>query len=130
MSNLFLDDIRDPKNVAQSWHDGGWIEFPSHYAWDVVRSYKEFVAYIQANGLPTRIAFDHDLSYEDQNKTENFKEKTGMDCAKWLVDYCMDKELVLPEFYVHSFNVVGRMNIANLLTRFQEHQRSQNENRL
>ena len=126
MSNLFLDDIRDPKNVTQSWHNGMWIEFPSHYAWDVVRSYKDFVAYIEQNGLPTRIAFDHDLSYEDQNKTENFKEKTGMDCAKWLVDYCIDKELALPEFYVHSFNVVGRMNIANLLTRFQEHQRSQN----
>ena len=130
MSNLFLDDIRNPVNVTQSWHNGVWIEFPSHYVWDVVRSYKEFVAYIETNGLPTRIAFDHDLSYEDQNKTEGFIEKTGMDCAKWLVDYCIDKDLALPEFYVHSFNVVGRMNIANLLTRFQEHQNSQNENRL
>lgn len=91
----------------------------------MVRSYAQFVAYIQANGLPARIAFDHDLSYEDQNKTEGFKEKTGMDCAKWLVDYCIDKGLDLPEFYVHSFNVVGRMNIANLLTRFREHQESQ-----
>lgn len=34
----------------------------------------------------------------------------------------MDKELPLPAFYVHSFNPVGRMNIANYLTRYREAQ--------
>jgi hypothetical protein len=66
------------------------------------------------------VSLDHDLSYEDQNKTENFNEKTGYDCAKWLVDYCVTNNLPLPDYYVHSFNPVGRMNIINYLVRFQE----------
>ena len=122
MSNLFLDDIRDPHNVKAALHRGVWEKFPELLAWDIVRSYDEFVAYIQKNGLPIRIAFDHDLSYEDQNKTDysTFKEKTGYDCAKWLTEYCMDHDLPLPDFYIHSFNPVGRMNISNHLLRFEE----------
>ncbi len=99
---------------------GQWIEFPSHYTWVVVRSYKEFVETVLRQGMPTRIAFDHDLCYEDQNKTENFKEKTGYDCAKWLADYCIVNTLPLPDYYVHSFNPVGRANILQFLNRFQE----------
>ena len=119
MKNLFLDDIRDPKNVTQALHNGGWIEFPSHYAWDVVRSYNEFVAYIQKNGLPQLVAFDHDLSYEDQNKTENFKEKTGYDCALFVINFCKVNGLEFPDYYVHSFNPIGRMNIINLIESYK-----------
>lgn len=118
--NLFLDDIRDPVHVKQAWHGGRWIEFPSHYTWEIVRSYKAFTEKILSQGLPARIAFDHDLSYEDQNKTENFKERTGLDCAKWLADYCVVNNLPLPDYMVHSFNPVGRKNIIDFLERFQE----------
>jgi hypothetical protein len=51
-----------------------------------------------------------------------FKEKTGMDCAKWLVDYCMDNKKELPDFVVHSMNPAGAENIKQLLTQFKEFQ--------
>lgn len=138
MSNLFLDDVRNPHNVKAALHRGVWEEFPDLMVWEVVRSYDEFVAYILKNGLPKRIAFDHDLSWEHYPKEggpicegdprmdtivipyETFKEKTGYDCAKWLTNYCMVNNLPLPDFYVHSFNPVGRMNISNHLLRFEE----------
>ena len=129
MSNVFIDDIRDPCHVKQAWHKGEWIEFPSHYTWEIVRSYDEFVRFITERGMPAIISFDHDLSFEHYPQGDlkiepidysKFTEKTGYDCAKWLVDYCAEKDLDLPDFYVHSFNPVGRMNIANYLVRYQE----------
>ena len=130
MSKLFIDDIRKPLDVKHAWHKGAWEEFPSLFSWDIVRSYADFTKYILDKGLPTVISFDHDLSFEHYPQDEEsmiaainyakFNEKTGYDCAKWLVDYCMTNNLPLPDFYVHSFNPVGRMNIINFLVRFQE----------
>lgn len=130
---IFLDDIRKPLNITHALHNGQWEEFPSIWVWTIVRSYNAFVKTITDNGLPTVVSFDHDLSWEhypeDDLKMDaqidysQFKEKTGLDCAKWLVEYCDARELPLPEWYVHSFNPIGRMNIANYLTcyeRFKE----------
>jgi hypothetical protein len=50
---------------------------------------------------------------------DNIKEKTGLDCAKWLVDYCIDNQLDLPKYYVHSANPIGRQNIINYLENFR-----------
>jgi hypothetical protein len=52
---------------------------------------------------------------------DNFKEKTGYDCAKWLCNYCIDNGIPLPEYYVHSMNPVGRENIKFYLDSCYEH---------
>ena len=114
MYNLFLDDERLPQRVT-------WVNLPAG-PWSVVRSYKEFCEYITKNGLPYFVTFDHDLSIEDQNKnpaTMQFKEKTGMDCAKWLVEYCIVNNLPFPAYEVHSMNVIGKMNIKSYIESFK-----------
>jgi len=135
VAKLFLDDIRKPFDVKQAWHKGAWEEFPSLFSWTIVRSYDQFVQFILQNGLPSVISFDHDLSWEHYPKSElsltapinyaAFKEKTGLDCAKWLIEYCLVNQFELPDFYVHSFNPVGRANIINLLSRFKEFQNAE-----
>ena len=77
-----------------------------------VKDYDEFVSWIEENGLPDGINFDHDIAHH---------EKTGMDCAKWLVEYCMDNNKKLPKFKSHSANPVGRDNIENLLKNYEKH---------
>jgi hypothetical protein len=103
---LFLDDERMPHAVT-------WVEMPLG-PWEIVRSYDQFVNYITENGIPSFISFDHDLSVEDQGKNPNksqFKEKTGYDCAKWLVEKCMNENRMFPKYQVHSMNPIGAMNI-------------------
>lgn len=118
---LFLDDIRDPI------HAFGYTNFGSFVTkeWDIVRNYDEFVDYIKINGLPFFIAFDHDLDEEHYSNfwDEDSKstEKNGLDCAKFLVHYCMENKLKLPEFYVHSMNPVGKDNIINYLNNYKKH---------
>ena len=89
--NIYLDDVRTPL-PNPSTHDT--------IKWTVVRSYDEFVETITALGMDTigLISLDHDLG--DTAMTEwhrnvyhnytldynNITEKTGMDCAKWLVE--------------------------------------------
>jgi len=105
MKKLFLDDIRVPPDET----------------WDVVRNYKEFIEYITKNRVPDFISFDHDLGiehyaelFQDIKKhilEEGFVEKTGYDCAKWLVE----NNHKIKEFGCHSMNPIGKENILTLL---------------
>ena len=105
---LWLDDIRDP--LTRDWLVFSPIEQPYEVIW--VKSYQEFVEWISNNGLPTAICFDHDLGDIKDS------EKTGMDCALWLLEYCMDNDLTLPLYNIQSANPVGRENINSLLQNF------------
>ena len=106
MRKLFLDDTRQAPDSS----------------WDVVRSYREFVAYIEKHGVPDVISFDHDLHYEHCYPPSGdfaeqtipyhlYKVKTGYHCAKWLID----KGYKLKEWRVHSTNAVGGSNIERIL---------------
>lgn len=122
--NLFLDDIRTPESVSN------YIISPlkSMYRlehWEIVRNYDEFVKWIEENGLPEKISFDHDLAdvhYDPTTWVEGFEylEKTGLDCAKWLVDYCIQNDKVLPSYFIHSQNTVGSSNIKNYLENYKK----------
>lgn len=121
MYKLFLDDVRMPNQVT-------WVPMPAS-PWTIVRNYKQFVDHISKSGLPFFVAFDHDLADEhyrpsmynpDKHYTQyytdgTFKEKTGYDCAKWLCDYCAEKNLDFPEYVVHSMNPIGRENIHSII---------------
>ena len=52
-------------------------------------------------------------------------DKTGYDCAKWLVDYCLDNDILMPHFTVHSANPEGAANILHLLNNLQKQQGQQ-----
>jgi hypothetical protein len=113
---LYLDDVRMPK--ADNW--------------EVVRNYDEFVAHIKLKGLGAYevISLDHDLgegamveyytnvkpNYElDYNR---ITEKTGMDCARFLVAESMNTKIPLPTIYVHSANPIGAANIMGYVNNY------------
>ena len=113
---LFLDDLRMPTDCLSYMQNR-----TPHYKvyndeWVIVRNYSDFIFWIRENGLPDLISFDHDLGEEDEGHP------SGMECAKWLVNYCMDNQVKLPGWLVHSANPCGYENIKGLLTSFQENQ--------
>jgi hypothetical protein len=128
--NLFLDDVRTPESA---YYHTQYEPFLTR-AWVVVRNYDEFVMQIEEYDMPILIAFDHDLSsehychpdqyenYDEWEKLQNFKEKTGKDCANWLVEYCLDNDYDCPDFFVHSMNPVGKKNIESILNQFRKFQ--------
>ena len=101
---LWLDDYRDP--MSNDWLNFSPIGKDIEVVW--VKDYNEFIGWINTNGLPDGICFDHDLG-EGLN---------GYDCAKWLVEYCMEHNLGLPKWNIQSSNPVGRENINCLLNNF------------
>lgn len=111
---LFLDDIRKPLGLI----------FDDGIPWVIVRNYNQFVEYVTKKGLPILVTFDHDLANEHyvSDDVSTYKEKTGMDCAKWLVEYCMKNNVKLPPWRVHSMNPIGKENIISLLKSFERHQ--------
>ena len=58
---------------------------------------------------------------EYKKLAQSFKEKTGMECAKWFVDFCIDNDVKSPDFMVHSKNPAGAENIQSLLDNFKKH---------
>jgi len=125
VKNLFLDDIRVPSTVNTYMPELGKDYFDAE--WVIVRNYGEFVDYLSTNGLPNMVSFDHDLAdvgydYKTYTETFTYQEKTGFDCAKYLVDYCIDNDLLVPNFVVHSQNPVGNENIEGLLQNFKKFQ--------
>jgi hypothetical protein len=121
---LWLDDCRDPFDLSKNWlsnYAPRWINNLDDVVW--VKSYKEFTNWILNNGLPNQIAFDHDLAdryYDNQTQQENviWHEKTGLTCAKWLVEYCIDYKKDLPLWVCQSSNPAGAENINGLLTSY------------
>lgn len=128
---LWLDDLRNP-------FEGKWIEeFAPEYLnsgsiiW--VLNYEEFIEWIRKNGLPKKICFDHDLGEDvaiklvskgvNKKKAREVKKlaKSGYDCAKWLVDYCIDHDLQIPDWSIQSANPVGKENINGLLINAKNH---------
>lgn len=92
-NSLYLDDERTPKT------DRNWV---------IARAFDEALLYVEQNGIPEYISFDHDLG----------EEKTGYDFAKWIVEQDLDGTYCIPAnfaFNVHSANGPGAANIRGLL---------------
>ncbi len=123
MYNLFLDDFRDPEDCFEYMRHIPYIMED----WVIVRNYNEFVKTIQEKGIPTIISFDHDLAdahYGIQLPYDEYTEKTGYHCAKWLIYYCIDNKKELPAtILIHSMNPAGSLNIKSL---FQSYLKSLN----
>jgi hypothetical protein len=114
---LYLDDVRTPINED----------------WLVVRNYNEFVNVVKEHGLENFevISLDHDLGDEsmieyysnvrynytlDYNNIVN--EKTGYDCCKFLVNESIEKNIPLPQIYVHSANPIGSGNMMGYINNY------------
>ena len=101
MYKLFLDDERMPEDVF-------WINIPKG-DYVIVRTAEQFKQYIQEHGLPSHVSFDHDLG-DDPN---------GYDCAKWLVNYCIETDQKFPSYTVHSQNPIGKDNIIGYIDNYK-----------
>jgi len=116
MTRIYLDDLRTPM-------DKDWV---------VVRSYEEFVDKVNELGLENieTISLDHDLGISAMREWynnvydnytldyNNITEKTGYDCAKWLVEQWMDGKPVC-QVYTHSANAIGSANIMGYINNYR-----------
>lgn len=126
---LWLDDERDPLSTHPDYFDcelepgeykPTWVESTvgklnnsTTNSWEVVwvKNYKEFVNYIETHGLPDVVCFDHDLG----------EQKTGMNCAEYLVDVLLECDSIGPIIRCQSFNPSGAARILGLCNNWREH---------
>lgn len=132
---LWLDDQRNPQTYFKKKDNKGEGTFHDNLAFYTelgkkynlsfvwVKNFAEFVSYIEKNGVPQFVSFDHDLS-----KTSKPTDPKGVDCARWLVNYCREKGCQMPMTYVHSANPKWRPVIRQILNEegINEHKKSKN----
>ena len=95
MVKLYIDDLRDPPTDD----------------FVVVRSSDQAIAYIEQNGIPSFISFDHDLGGDD----------TAMVVVNYIIEAVLDQVVDFPDdfsFLVHSANPIGAVNIECKLSNF------------
>ena len=119
-----LDDIRSMDDVRK------YTKLPNvpNEEWTIVRSYSEFVEVINKFELPKFVTYDHDLSdchyghglSGDDIPYDKYTEKTGYDCVKTLVEYCMKMGVKHPPYQVHSMNPVGKNNIISYVESYNK----------
>jgi len=107
IKKLFLDDIRTIEMIYDKSMES---EF------DIVRTYNDFVDYIEKNGLPDFISFDNDLGLGEDGKVA----PDGLAAAKCLV-YESGFDLRNLKFKVHSANPVAAEQIKGLLNNYIKH---------
>jgi hypothetical protein len=127
MKRLFLDDWRIPRDCATyMWQRKVNCTTIFHEDWNIVRSYGQFIKWIETNGIPDLVAFDYDLADVEELKEElsieewfdldNNRVYTGFDCAKFLLNYCKKNNLKFPDYIIHSANPDGTEEIKKLLS--------------
>jgi hypothetical protein len=113
---IYLDDVRTP--IGDDWI--------------IVRNHEQFVSCVRLYGLENIevISLDHDLGdtamieYYNNVKDNytidynNILEKTGYDCCKFLVSLSMEKNIPLPQIFVHSANPVGAHNMMGYINNY------------
>lgn len=118
---IYLDDIRTPLETD----------------WVICRNYEEFVQKVSDTGLENieLISLDHDLGqtaireyFKNTSKNyiidyNNIHEKTGYDCAKWIVNKSMEEDIDLPTITVHSANPVGSANMMGYINNYLKNKR-------
>lgn len=124
---LFLDDYRQPVQAYGYTKNTIYLRD----GWVVVKNYEEFVNFIRKNSMPELISFDHDLAdmhyqvdfvdWHNHSSEELGVEETGLDCAKFLINWCMDHEIKLPPYLVHSMNPAGKENIEIMLKNYEKY---------
>lgn len=96
------------------------IKIPPTKKWTLAKNKDEFVNLVKLGLLITEISFDHDLGEKDDGTLE----ETGMDIAKWFVNFAMDNPQVIIDLdyiIIHSGNPVGANNIARLFINARKH---------
>lgn len=112
-------------------------EVPEGYVWVVLRSYGEFTNYITEyyklfRVMPELFSFDHDLTQEYLEwffmhpgerivEYQDFKTKSGLHCARWLVEVCEKNNISLESTLLasHSHNESGRGIIIEYLNNYK-----------
>ena len=93
---LFLDDLREPRDVYGSGAEKSWV---------VARTYEACVSALKS-GVVKEISLDNDLglSYE------------GLDVAHWILNQVRtDKSFHCPIIRIHTANIVARRRMEGVL---------------
>jgi hypothetical protein len=127
--NLFLDDIRTPKDCMEHIGDPRYINLK----WVIVRSHDEFIQTLVSNNesgeFPGLVSFDHDLHDEHyhpsmhkgvhayENAYKAFEHPTGRRSAEFLVQLCREKHVQMPGCIIHTMNPAGKVRIKSTINK-------------
>lgn len=116
--NIFLDDERNPTYIKKELGN----LFPKD--WIIIRNYNDFKDIIdnKINDIDL-ISFDHDIA-----SFVNGEEFTGKSAVDYLINKCIELGIDLPNWYIHTNNPSGELNIMSSLKTYYKYFKGVNLN--
>lgn len=115
--NIFLDDQFRPFDIFCKTNNKLYQE----QQFVVVKSKDQFVGYIEEQfkkdrSYPSFISFDYHLAPVNMRVTDDrciyYGDETyipdGVECAEWIVEFCRKNNLLIPKYFIHDVNPIGR----------------------
>lgn len=129
---IFLDDTRVPYDVFKNTI----VQiYESNEDWIIVRNLTDFKKVFEQSAAIDLVSFDHDLELSHYKEENQFNIQygqdvfnTGLDAAKWMIEFLKERQQTKPLCLVHSQNDEGKRNIANLLKKNKFSVKSINNN--
>jgi len=112
---LMIDDERNLEQHGKYLRENG---VDTSKPWSIVKSFNEMVEWVKENGVPDVVTFDHDLG--DTSELE----MKGVQCARWMIEFCMKNLVPVPEYNVHSSNGPGSKNIESIFETYKKYFKS------
>lgn len=103
-SVYWVDDTRDPEDYFTP------DELDYYYKVFWLKDFDMFKFYIEHLDMPDIVYLDHDLG----------EGKNGYDCVKFLVEFCDENSLGLPDVKTQSANPVGVKNILSYVESYRK----------
>lgn len=109
---LLLDDNRSYDEICSRNHEIAGIPY------DLVKSFDEFKAYIEKNGIPAYISFDIDLKPSHYKSLYTEYPDDGIACVRWLINKCIADNKPFPKHYFHTMNLFKREVCLEIIDEF------------
>lgn len=113
---LFLSQDKSPQDIN--------LDYLPKSGWKIVRNFEQFELSIREFGAPDFVYLSHNLHNEHGYFTDyrialssgkidysKYKNKTGLECVKYLINYCKDNNIKFPRYEIDQDNLVGYDNI-------------------
>ena len=120
---LILDQYKSAKDIN--------LDYLPKSGWKIARSLPEFETTINELGIPEFVFLAHNLHKEHGNFSDyknalsswkidynKYKYPTGLDCVKFLIQFCKINNKKFPKYEICDENLVGKDNMWKEICNF------------
>lgn len=75
---------------------------------------------IESKIMPELISYEFGFGFDIVDKTVNPRAETGVDAIQWLIKFCIERRVQLPDWFIHTEDPTQKYNMSTILRNSKE----------